>query len=451
MKIIIACKLLLRESLKNNLPILSVSFAPLLRSSYPHYARHNSGLSALQKTKIILLSLGTLFISGSLTLPFLIIFSSCGQKNEISPLINLYTLNIDYMDIILANEKVEMTLREEFNNEENSYDGKIERRGGYSIVYPKHSYEIDLVADVSIANLPADDDWILNANYIDKTFLRHVISYELFHEMHTNNRASKCKYVELKLNDSYNGLYVLMEKLDRSSLRVNKHDSSAVIFKEPHIFRPEYDNVIPQDPDNFHQQKFPKIEDNDKTYFIEEIRDFILNSSDSIFNEEIGNAFDIQSVIDWNLLLLITNNSDGILKNFYLYKIDTNTPLRIAPWDYDHSFGRDGDNELNLVNPLDLNRSILFLRLLKLEWYKTKLKARWTELNDLNLLSSTGLKNRIAMKKMAIENLANKNFELWPVNSQWYYDENNFGAEIQIMYQFIDIRHEQLSDYFNSF
>ena len=45
-------------------------FAPLLRSSNPHYARHNSGLSALQKNKIILLSMGTLFISGSLSLIF---------------------------------------------------------------------------------------------------------------------------------------------------------------------------------------------------------------------------------------------------------------------------------------------------------------------------------------------------------------------------------------------
>ncbi len=48
-------------------------------------------------------------------------------------------------------------------------------------------------------------------------------------------------------------------------------------------------------------------------------------------------------------MLLLSNNGDGVMKNFLLYKIDSNTPFRIALWDYDHSFGRDGDNELNLM------------------------------------------------------------------------------------------------------
>ncbi len=126
-------------------------------------------------------------------------------------------------------------------------------------------------------------------------------------------------------------------------------NSTAVIFKEPHIFRDSYDGVVPEEPENFHQQKFPKIEERDMTVYIESVRDFILESSDEEFTQQIASFFDLENVIDWHLLLLITNNSDGILKGFYLYKINEETPLRIAPWDYDHSFGRDGDNELNFV------------------------------------------------------------------------------------------------------
>jgi len=51
--------------------------------------------------------------------------------------------------------------------------GVIKLRGGISRRYFKHSYALKLATDYSLNDLPADDDWILNANYIDKTFIRH--------------------------------------------------------------------------------------------------------------------------------------------------------------------------------------------------------------------------------------------------------------------------------------
>ncbi len=363
-----------------------------------------------------------------------------------------YTLNIEYDGEIPIDNKVNFTLDELLDGERTSYESRIERRGGFSIIYPKHSYEIDLDEDISLAGLPADDDWILNANYIDKTFLRHVFSYDLFSRMNENNLVSGTSFIELQLNGEYNGLYVLMEKLDKSSLEIDGSDPEGMIFKEPHIFRESYDDVVPQDADNFHQQTFPKIEDEDKRITIESLREFILMSSDTEFENGISEIFDVDNIIDWHLLLLISNNNDGILKNFYLYKIDSETPIRIAPWDYDHSFGRDGDNELNLdERPLNIERSILFKRLLENEWYKTKLKDRWENLNASEILSVAGLKNKIITDSDAIRTQVDKNFEHWSVADEWYYDSNDFDQEIDIMLQFIDLRHDRLVEYFDTF
>lgn len=364
---------------------------------------------------------------------------------------NIGCINIEFDDVIPADYKIRVDFFVSDGGEMVDYEAKAERRGGSSMSFPKHSFEIDLNKDIPLLNLPEDDDWILNANYIDKTFLRHVVSYELFMAMNDKNEASRCECVEVQLNSVYNGLYVLMEKLDKSSLDINGKDSAAVIFKEPHLFRKSYENLIPQDENNFHQQTFPKIEDKNKAHFIEEIREFILTSSDEAFSKRISSIFDMENIIDWHLLLLISNNSDGILKNFYLYKTDANTPVRIAPWDYDHSFGRDGDNELNLdKRPLKMERSILFSRLLQFNWYKLLLKNRWVQLNDLGILSEQGLKQRIVEKSKEVREPAIKNFELWPVNSSWYYDSNSFDQEIEIMLRFIELRHSRLSEYFNS-
>ncbi len=242
-----------------------------------------------------------------------------------------------------------------------------------------------------------------------------------------------------------------MEKLDKSSLDIETSDSFAMIFKEPHIFRATYDGIISQYPDNFHQQTYPKIEDEDKRTYLENIREFILTSSDNEFEKGISDIFDMENIIDWHLLLLMTNNSDGILKNFYLYKKNKETPIRIAPWDYDHSFGRDGDNEMNLdERPLNVKRSILFKRLLEFDGYKKKLKEKWLKLNQENLFSVNGLKQRILKKSKFVKDLAKKNAERWPLDSSFYYDDNDFEEEIDIMFQYIDIRHKRLTRYFNN-
>jgi len=379
---------------------------------------------------------------------FIFLLTNCTKEAEFDA-IESFVFNIEVPDIVPIHEKVSMEFCIYPVTESGCLAGSIERRGGFSISFPKHSYELDFDEDVSIAGLDEDDDWILNANYIDKTFLRHVISYELFQDMNSNNLVSNTEFVEMSLNQEYQGLYVLMEKLDKSSLDIDANDSTSFIFKEPHLFRESYENVVPQDASNFHQQTFPKIEDNNKEHIIEELRNFITTSADIEFENEIGRLVDIQNIIDWHLLLLLTNNNDGVLKNFFLYKQNIDSPIRVAPWDYDHSFGRDGDNELNLnerfVQP---ERSILLKRLLTTNWYRILLKDRWLELNQLNIFSTDALKLKVTNKSKLIRSMVVENQKMWPVDSEWYHDSNDFDDEIAIMLQFIDARHKGLVEYF---
>jgi len=171
------------------------------------------------------------------------------------------------------------------------------------------------------------------------------------------------------------------------------------------------------------------------------------------FSKEIGSWVDISNVIDWQIILLFSNNGDGIMKNFYLYKLDKNTPFRFAIWDYDHSFGRDGDNELNLMErELDCNRSVLFERLSKIPTigYLDKLKNRWFELREQNIISLENFEKHINENDKIIENEIQKNVQKWPNNSKWYYDDNGYKKELDLMRRFVKLRLSQLDDYFNS-
>lgn len=319
---------------------------------------------------------------------------------------------------------------------------QIKNRGGMSSRYYKHSYSLELNNKFSLGGLPINDDYILNANYIDKTFMRHKVSYDIFRQMSKNNVASKSAYVNVSVNSQYQGLYLLMEEINASMVGLNKMDTCAMLFKDPPVF---YAEKLPyvQDSLNYYQQKYPKKEVSDKTLYMDTFRDFLFNSSDSLFAKDIGKWVDIENVIDWHLMLLFSNNADGILKNFYLYKLNAHTPFRFAIWDYDHSFGRDGDNELNMgEKELTWRRSILLKRLSQQPQtgYLPKLKKRWVELRKLNIFSYQNFKAHVEQNHQIISQEVEENFALWPVDDPWYFDGNNYQQEIDLMLGFVERR-----------
>jgi hypothetical protein len=64
-----------------------------------------------------------------------------------------------------------------------------------------------------------DNDWILSAQYTDKTVMRGMLNFDLIRRM--GWWAPHVKPVELILNDEYKGIYLLMEKVKRGNDRVN--------------------------------------------------------------------------------------------------------------------------------------------------------------------------------------------------------------------------------------
>ena len=330
--------------------------------------------------------------------------------------------------------------------------GKIKYRGGISSQYHKHSFSLELDKKRSIAKLPRDDDWIINANYIDKTFMRHKISYDLFREMNTKNIAARSGFANLSINNKYEGLYVVMQEINASMIGLNKRDTMAMLFKDPPIFY-QKSLVDVQDSSNYYQQKYPKLAQADKTDYIEQFKDFLFNSNDLDFARHVADWVDLENVVDWHINLLFSNNSDGIMKNFYLYKLNAHTPFRFAIWDCDHSFGRDGDNERNLMQrTLNCNRSILLKRLSSIPelGYLVKLKKRWFELRKKNILSLKNFEHHIQKIHRSIATELLENSQRWPYDAKWYYDNDDYQKELNLMREFVKIRVKQLDEYFCS-
>lgn len=378
---------------------------------------------------------------------FLLLLIACEQETEM-----VSSLNVIAHKEIGWDKKQPCTIEFNDNSEINRLTGAIKYRGGISSKYHKHSFALELDDNYSFSDLPEDDDWIINAGYIDKTFMRHKISYDLFREMNGQNVAAKSAYTSLYTDSIYQGLYLIMEEINGGMVGLDKADTMAMIFKDPPIFYEEKPRTV-QDSNNFYQQKFPKIFRRDKSYYLEELHDFMFNSSDADFARRVDEWFDVQNVIDWHIMLLFSNNDDGLLKNFYLYKLNSETPFRFAIWDYDHSFGRDGDNELNMMErPVNIDRAILLTRLLSIAQtaYIPRLKRRWNELREDDIISVKNFEKHMQAIDKVIADELDRNFEKWPVDNDWYYDDNTYEQELNVMREYIRLRIPQLDEYFET-
>ena len=322
------------------------------------------------------------------------------------------------------------------------WSGDIKFRGGISSKYPKHSYSLKLDKENSVCDLPKGKSWILNASYIDKTFMRHKLCYDIFRNMGDYNIAPQCAYTIVNDNGNPQGLYVVMQRLNKRVLQIDDSDDNALIFKDPKVFF--VDSVMPKKiypNENFNEQTYPDFEKSgDKSEILDEFHNFILESADEDFKTKINDWIDLKNVVDWHLLILFTNNSDGVRKNFYLYKKDSETPFRVAIWDCDHGLGRDGDNELNMLKRLtDDYRNILFNRLLGMPWYQEMLSVRWKQLRDSGIISYKTIKKMIGENDKFVRKGLPENLSKWSFDGDFYYDDNNYEQEKALILDFVKL------------
>ncbi|MFN6086280.1 MAG: CotH kinase family protein, partial [Fluviicola sp.] len=97
--------------------------------------------------------------------------------------------------------------------------------GNYSLSLPQKPFAFEtwnasgLPIDTSLLGMPSENDWLLLANYNDKSFARNVVPFHLFDSL--GNYATRCRFVDVVLDGQYQGIYLLCEKIKRDKNRVD--------------------------------------------------------------------------------------------------------------------------------------------------------------------------------------------------------------------------------------
>lgn len=318
----------------------------------------------------------------------------------------------------------------------------IHVRGASSSGFEKKPYKLNLreadyktARDLSLLGLRSDNDWVLDALYIDHTRMHNKIATEIWNEMSDQNNASDGEYVEVILNGTYAGLYDLIEPVDRKQLGLDEENS--VLIKANNWEGTLFDkyNGYPKGVTwmDF-EVVYPKENVTGKTWGI--FYDLVESTAQADkfpqYFKSAASNFDHQNLTDYWLFLTAFGLRDNRGKNLFWAANDPNADdaiFTITPWDCDLGFGyRYGQNDKSI---LDLpcyrdeyeNDYIDDFRLLKqylkrdVNGAKQTVLNRWKELSaEGGVLSLDSVLNRFATYRTYLEDTGawDREMNRWP-------------------------------------
>lgn len=341
------------------------------------------------------------------------------------PTVQLITPNIIF-DEPDAMAKVIINYTETDKASDQYYIG-LEYRGCTSQLFPKKSFGfsikenrlLDDEISCSIVDLNKNNDWILDAMWIDKARLRNKTSFALWLKMDGEEHYGvRGEFVELYINNMMQGLYCLSENVNSEFLDLN--NSEAVLYKATSWENGAtcFESYSTNPPNNYYwdgwEQKYPEPKFKINWMPLNELRSLVANRDNGVFSSKISSLIDINNFIDYYIFMNLTSASDNNGKNIFLVKENKNDKLRIIPWDIDASWGLCWDGTPVGYSSIISNR--LFDRLIatNADNFKVNLKHRWSSLRKY-LFSDKEL------KMMFIDNfeLINKSDILDCENRAW--------------------------------
>ena len=219
-------------------------------------------------------------------------------------------------------------------------DVEIKSHGNSTRKWPKSPFQIKFSNKVDLLGMGKAKKWILLANFFDKSNLRTDIAFYL-ERMLNEEYALEGRFIELYIDNEYQGLYYLTEKVNISKNRINLKDELGIIVELDNLHIDEetcyytkenhcliiHDSVVPE---------------NEEEAIKEFVTDFnaLEQAAKSGDYELIKQLIDTASFAKYFLLSEFTVNPDAYASSFFFYKDGSDDKIHAGPgWDFDFSLG----------------------------------------------------------------------------------------------------------------
>jgi len=304
----------------------------------------------------------------------------------------LFILNKD--DTVSA--KANLVDSADTNNNLSNKTAVIKGRGNFTWTLEKRPYQIKFDSKTSVLGMAPSKTWVLLANHVDRTLSRSSVIFDLADEMGLAY-SSESRFVDLYINGEYLGNYLICEKVEVGSTRVNLTDPKGLLLEmdnhygtaEPYYFTSKISGTVFVLKDSVSaadsaeaQQAFSNIESD-------------INKLESLLSVDhpdwgaISAMIDVDSFAKRYLVEEFAINSDVGYSSMYFYKDGAGDKLHAGPvWDYDLAIGNlaDVDKSGDFVKNCDIYngksgylRNDWYLQLCRNEEFVTRVNELYSE------------------------------------------------------------------------
>ncbi|MBN1998068.1 CotH kinase family protein [candidate division KSB1 bacterium] len=325
----------------------------------------------------------------------------------------------------------------------NEYDGwiGIEYRGNASMSFPKKPYTFETRNEdgsnnnVSLLGLPRENDFILRAGFIDKTLMRDALAY--FMSRGIGRWAPRTRHVELYLNGSYQGVYILVEKIkpDKNRLNIVRMDSSDIegeALTGGYVWvvqQSDHDDVVflnDRREGNARVLKYPsadEVQPEQIEYIRQYEESFRSLMKSSIYNDPVRGYpayIDVSTFIDEILVQEATANSDAYGWSSFFYK-DRNGKMSAGPvWDFDQGLSNSTYNNGHHIDGFviekteDWARPQFWDKLWADKDFKEMVKTKWNEYRK-GPFQTERMFAFVDSLTLYLNEAQQRNFQQWPI------------------------------------
>lgn len=191
---------------------------------------------------------------------------------------------------------------------------------------------------------------MLKAMHPDQSLVREAIAFDLWRKL--GRDAPRTAFTNLRINGKYWGLYAIVEPIDKHYLarRPDLYPASDRLFKG----KRREGSFADFAPGRNLQAAFENKSDDDENYSDLERLVSLLQQAPltaEAYDETIDPIFPLSIYYDRMIWIALTQNSDAISQNFFLYNAprDDHDFWYVLPWDSNLAFGADWTDPYGIV------------------------------------------------------------------------------------------------------
>lgn len=294
---------------------------------------------------------------------------------------------------------------------------------------PKRPYRIRFNENTSLFGMKAAKNYILLANYLDRSLVRNSLMVYMSKLLDTSMYTLDYRFVDLYLNQSYRGQYLLIERVE---FQKNRLDIEPNLTLDDAGFMVELDfQVYVQNQGNENLEWFRV---NDKPYVIKEpnpistvgyqfrhtryMSNYFKDMRDALISKSNYETYiDVDNWIDYFLMQEIAKNVDVGWGSVYMVK-ETGGKLKHMPlWDFDLAFGNADYIDYGPIGHWGWateEKNELFTLMMKIPAIRTRFKAKLIAYQT-NMLPK--ILSYLNDNEARLTTLSQANFLLWPMNT----------------------------------